>query len=278
MLLILLPLAAVLLCYSFTHSGEKSIIDYASYFISAYTLTVWCFRLPRILAFLKKVKNENKYISRWFADTELRIKATLFACVLWNFAYAVFQLCLGAYYSTFWFYSIGIYYFLLAAIRLYLVSYLTKRNSSDNIKEELVRYRACGIVFLVINCALSVIIFFMVFWGRTFHHHAIVAIAMASYTFASFTMSVINVIKYRKFNNPIYSAAKIVSFAAACVSMIMLESTMLTAFSDETMSQITQKVMLCISGGVVSAVIVGMAIYIIVNSNKKLKAIKASKG
>lgn len=82
-------------------------------------------------------------------------------------------------------------------------------------------------------------------------------------------MAIINVVKYRKYKSPVYSASKAVGLAAACVSMLTLESTMLTTFSDGTMSFAERKILLGSSGDVISAFIIGMAIYMIVQSSKK---------
>lgn len=71
-----------------------------------------------------------------------------------------------------------------------------------------------------------------------------------------------------------FSASKAISFAAACVSMLALTSTMLTTFNDGTMNAFTQKMMLGSVGLAVSGVIVVMAIYMIVQSTKKLKVFK----
>ena len=140
---------------------------------------------------------------------------------------------------------------------------------------ELVKYRACGWVFLIMNLALALIIFFMVYWNRTFRHHMITAIAMAAYTFTAFTVAIVNVVKYRKYNSPVFSASKAISLAAALVSMLTLESTMLTTFSDGTMTATEQKWMLGATGGVISVLIVATAIYMIVIGTKKLKIIKS---
>ena len=140
-------------------------------------------------------------------------------------------------------------------------------------RTELIKYRACGWVFLVMNLALALIVFFMIYWNRTFRHHMITTIAMAAYTFTSFSMAIVNVVKYKKYNSPVFSASKAISFAAACVSMLTLTSTMLTTFSDGTMDVLTQKMMLGSVGIAVSGVVVTMAIYMIVQSTKKLKKI-----
>jgi len=125
------------------------------------------------------------------------------------------------------------------------------------------------------NLALALIIFFMVYWNRTFRHHMITAIAMAAYTFTALTTAIVNVIKYRKYNSPVFSASKAISLAAALVSMLTLESTMLTTFGDGTMAATTQKWMLGATGGAISVLIVATAIYMIVVGTKKLKQLKS---
>ena len=139
------------------------------------------------------------------------------------------------------------------------------------------KYRNCGIVFLAMNMAVSLMIFFMVYWNRTFMHHEITTITMAAYTFTSFTLAIISVVKYRKYNSPVFSASKAISLAAACVSMLTLESTMLTTFNDGTLDLLGRRIMLGVSGGVISVFIVAMAIYMIVQSSKKMKVLKNAK-
>ena len=140
--------------------------------------------------------------------------------------------------------------------------------------EELKKYRACGIVLLFMNLALALIIFFMVYWNRTFRHHEITTIAMAAYTFTSLTFAIVNVVKYRKYNSPVYSATKAISLASACVSVLILESTMLTTFGNATMSLTQRRILLGSSGGVISAFIIAMAVNMIVQGTKKINYLK----
>ena len=114
----------------------------------------------------------------------------------------------------------------------------------------------------------------MVYWNRTFNHHEITTIALAAFTFTSLTLAIISNIKYRKYNSPVYSASKAISLASACVSMLTLESTMLTTFGDGTMTLTGRRILLGLSGGVISVFIIAMAIYMIVQANKKIKLLK----
>ena len=270
-MILLLPTATVMLVGSMVFVGTESTVAIISYIIAAYTLTVWCFRAPRLVKFFKNFKNENKYARRWREDAPLRVKLSLYASLSWNTLYGIFQLWLGFYHRTFWFLSLGAYYIFLAVMRFFLAHHTARYSPRERMRSELKRYRACGIVLLFMNLALALIVFFMVYWNRTFDHHMITAIAMAAYTFTALATAIVNVVKYRKYQSPVYSASKAINLAAACVSMLTLESTMLTTFGD---GEINARLMLGLTGGAVVALIVTMAICMIMRANKQLKKMK----
>ena len=273
-MILLLPLSTALLVWSMVFVGTESIVAIVSYVLAAYTLTVWCVKIPYLIKFFKAFKNQNKYALRWQKDARLRVTVSLYGSLIWNAGYALFQLWLGVYHHTFWFYSLAVYYVSLAVMRFFLVRYAQANRPGEQMRRELVRYRACGWVFLITNLALTIMIFFMVYWNRTFLHHEIITIAMAAYTFTSFTVAIVNVVKYRKYNSPVYSAAKAISFASACVSMLTLASTMMTTFGDGSMTLGMRRVFLGALGVAVSATVVAMALYMIANSSKKLKSLE----
>jgi hypothetical protein len=273
-MILLLPLATVFLIGSMVFIGTKSVIAYASYVLAAYTLAVWCFKIPCLISFFKELKTSNVYAIKWREDARLRVNVSLYGSLGWNALYGIFQLWLGFYHRTFWFCSLGAYYICLCVMRFFLVRHTTRYAPGERMQTELKKYRACGIVFLVMNLALALIIFFMIYWSRTFTHHMITAIAMAAYTFTALAAAIVNVIKYRKYNSPVFSASKAISLAAGLVSMLTLESTMLTTFGKGTMTVVAQKWMLGATGGAISVLIVATAIYMIVVGTKKLKELK----
>jgi len=272
LMILFVPAATVFLVYSMVILGTETVPAYISYVFAAYTLTVWCFRIPRLIKFCKAFKEENRYVRKWRGDTRLRVNTSLYGSFAWNTLYGIFQLWLGFYHRTFWFYSLGAYYICLAVMRFFLLLHTRKYAPGEKMKSELIKYRACGWVFLLMNLALTLIIFFMLYWNRTFVHHMITAITMAAYTFTSLTAAIVNVIKYRKYQSPVFSATKAISFASACVSMLTLTSTMLTTFNDGTMDVFAQKMMLGSVGIAVSCVILFMAIFMIVQGTRKLKS------
>lgn len=270
-MILLVPIATVLLVWSMMFLGTQSPISIASYVIAAYTLTVWCFKLPYLIRLFKTFKEENKLAKRWHEDARLRMNVSLYGTFAYNALYGVFQIWLGLRHETFWFLSLGAYYICLAVMRLVLLLHTGRYAPGERMRTELKKYRATGWVFLIMNLALALMVFFMVYWNRTFEHHMITAIAMAAYTFLSFTLAILNVIKYKKYQSPVFSAAKAISFASACVSMLTLTSTMLTTFHDGSMDAFAQKLMLGCVGTAVVAIVTYIAIYMIVHSTKKLK-------
>lgn len=268
-LVLLLVLSIPLMLYGMLVLGNEHPLTIASYVLAFYTLTIWCVRVPEIIHFVKTFKEKNRHMKRWFTDVRLRTNVTLCGNVVWNGAYAALQLGLGVYHKSAWFYSLALYYASLAIMRFFLVRYTTRHKPGEKMREEWHRYRTCGWVFLVLNMALTGMIFYMVYRNRIVEHHEITTIAMAAYTFTSLTLAILNVIKYRKYNSPTFSAAKAISLASACVSMLTLEGTMLATFGTD-MERGTQQLFLGLSGVTISAFILVMAIYLIAHGNKKI--------
>lgn len=273
-LLFLIPATAALLVYAMLTLEEDDPLRILSYALSAYALTVVCFRIPQLFRMVCGIKDNNRYIKRWTSDTRLRVKVTLTSNATWNFAYAALQLCLGVYHRSSWFCSLSAYYFSLAAMRFYLARHTYRYKAGEKMRTELKRYRACGWMLLVMNLALTVMLLLMIKQKRLVRHHEITTITMAAYTFSALSMTIINVVKYRKYNSPVFSASKVISLAAASVSMLTTEATMLTTFARPDLNPKTQIFMLVVSGCAVSALIIAMAIYMIVIGNKKLKRLE----
>lgn len=270
--LFLLPgLSAALLVYSMRALEEENPLRIASYVLAFYALSICCARAPALFRRLQRLRQENRHLARWRADARLRVNVTLVASALYNGAYAALQLALGLRHHTAWFYSLAAYYALLAAMRLHLARHTLRHSPGERPQQELRRYRACGWVFLLTNLALSAMIFSMLHAARAVRHHEITTIALAAYTFTSLTMAVINVLRYRKYNSPAFSASKAISLAAGCVSMLTLENTMLQTFHTENMTPQTARLFLRLSGGAISIFIIAMALCMIAQANRKLK-------
>ena len=275
-IILLTPIATVFLVCSLIYFNQTSILAILSYLLSFYVLMVVCFRVPKIIKFFKAIKQENKYVKRYFSDVRLRMNISLYGSLIWNVAFAVFQLWFGFNQNSLWFYSMFAYYAILAVMRFFLVKHTRTYDIKENEEKEIKNANLCGWLLLVMNLALAVIIVFIVVWNRTFYYHEIITITLAAYTFTTFAFAIINIIRYRKFESPVYSTAKAISLIAASVSMLTLETAMLTTFSTGNDSGFRQ-LMLSLTGAAVTIFAITMAVLIIVRGNKKLKTLKTSK-
>lgn len=272
-LIMLVPVAVALLVYAFTYERTHPIVVYASYFLSAYTLILLCVRTPAIVRWCKDIKRGNRYLNRYFADPRLRVKISLYTSLAVNTAYALFQLGLGLRHASIWFYSLAGYYLLLAAMRFVLLKETVKNTKEENRFMELLLYRFCGVLLVVMNLALSVIVTYIVWQNRGFQHHYITTIAMAAYTFGTLAKAIVNVVKYRKYQSPLMSASKAIGLVSAFVSVLTLETAMLSAFGGQN-DPLFRQIMTASTGTAVCLLVLIIAIYMIIRSTKEINIIK----
>jgi len=265
--------AAVLLVYSFVCLETENPVSIAAYALSFYALAIVCLRVPALIRLVLRLKRENKYVARYISDMRLRMNFSLFWAFVFNAIYAAFQLGLGLWHHSVWFYTMAVSYLLLAMMRLSLVSY-TGRHAPGEIRElEWKKYRICGVCLLVMNLSLSIMIAYFVLRIRIFRHHEITTIAMAAYSFAALAFAIRNAIRCKQYQSPAYSAAKSISLVSAIVSMLTLENAMLTTFGQKNSESLWQ-IMLGASGAGVILAVMGISLYMLVNAQKNLKMMK----
>lgn len=264
-----LPLALAMMLFGLIRYGNAAPLTIVAYVLSFYGLILVCVRIPAIICLVQHFRRENKYYLIYKNDVQLRINIALCITFCFNAVYALFQFCLGLKHHSAWFYAMAGYYLVLALMRLTLVRHTRHHAAGEDNAVEWRRYRFCGWMLLVMNLALTIFTLYFVYQIRIFRHHEITTIAMAAYTFTALTMAVINVIRFRKYGSPAYSAAKAISLASAVVSMLTLENAMLTTFGQS--SDQFRKIILSISGAAVILTVQGIALYMIINAGRKLK-------
>jgi len=268
-ILIVTPISIAFLVYSLIYLGNNSVFSYISYILSFYCLLVICLKTPKMIRFFKAVKNNNKFLNRFTSDIHFKMNLTLNLSLIINTAYAIFQLGLGFYHNSLWFYFMFAYYVLLAFMRMFLLRHTKLYKPQEQLKLELKKSKICGYILLLMNLVLSAIIIFIVYLNKTFIHHEITTITIATYTFTSLTFAIINFIKYKKYDSPVYNAAKTITLISACVSMITLTTTMLTTFGNS--DELFRQIILAFTGGIVNMFVLYLAIMMIINSTKQMK-------
>lgn len=214
----------------------------------------------------------SAFFERIKIDTAFRIKVFLCLSFIFNIAYSIFLFIVGQIYSSKWFFITSIYYGLLSVSRIfvYLQIYPQKQLIS-----KIKTMRACGCFLLSINLVFSTMMFILIYGNQYIKHHEITVITLATYTFTSLSMAIINSIKYLRKNDYLYSSAKIISLISASVSIVTLTNIMLSTFGENNL--LLRSIILPILSGFVSIFIIVCAILMIRKANLDLRKFKNEK-
>ncbi len=271
-MLILTIICTVALTTVFVKGWEESPFAYVVYVLSAYILTVVCFflveTLPGHYKALKQKFYEHPYGYKYMTDIDYKVRVSLYLALGINLLYSGFKLISGIIYSSFWWGAIAVYYILLSVIRFLLLKYMRNTKSRQDIISEYRRYRLCGFLMVLINLSLSGIVFQMVWQNKAYIYPEVIIIASATYTFYTVSVSVIDIVKYRKYESPVISASKAIRFAAALVSLLSLETSMLARYGSD---EVFRRVMTASTGTAVCIIVLGMSLYMIVHSNREIR-------
>lgn len=264
--------SAAALIYVFLYGDENSPAAYAIYLISAYAMTVFTISAVNIIRKAKRRVLENPYASVYASDRELRAVISLSVSTLMNILYAAFRITSGVIYRSVWSGAVGGYYVVLSLIRIVLMKdvkdiYINKQ-SAKQLNECWHSYRLCGILMFLLNCAMVGMVFQMICQNKSYNYPGTMIYISAMYTFYSFTMTIVNIIKFRRLNNPVLSGAKMINFAGALMSLFALQTAMFTQFggADEY-----RQLMNIITGVSVCCIVIIEAIYMIWHANREIK-------
>ena len=256
-------------------------IQIISYLFSAYALVVTITGFPHIISLVKRIKNyisehplmikfkNTKLGAKYLSDLNFRTEISLYFGLFINLLYIGMNIFSGIRYRAVWFISLAFYYILLAVMRYML---LRKGKNEHNLCNEWKRYRMCGIILLIMNQALAAIVIIIVKQNKGFNYSGLLIYAMAIYSFYSVITAIADIVKFRKHGSPVISAAKAIKFVAALVSMLSLTTAMITQFGND--DENFRKLMTGTVGGGVCTIVIIMAIFMIIRSNKNLKKIE----
>ena len=208
--------------------------------------------------FLKKLKE----------NIEFRIKLFLFISLVFNFGYAIFLFIVSQVYFSKWFFVMSTYYALLSTARIFIFFEISPKNS---LRKKILIMRACGYFLLLLNLVVSAMIFLLIYTAPYAKYHEIIVITLATYTFSALTLAVVNIVKYLKRNEYVYSCVKVINLISASVSMLTLTNTMLATFGSD--NEFLRSIILPILSGVVAIFIIICAILMIQKANNDLKVL-----
>ena len=223
------------LIYIFANHLEENILAISFYMVAFYTLVVVCARIPGIVKNVKNGLYANKYSYAYLTDKDLRMRLSMYRGLLINFCFATFKIILGFVYNSSWLFAMAGYNMILSLMRFVVIARAQKKGLTEQEERRrgLHSYEVCGWLVMVLNIAVSVIMFMVIVEKQTIEYHMIVTIGLAAFTFYCFIMAIINMVKYRERKNPVYAAVKRIDMVKAIVSIFTLQVAMLTSFGGQ---------------------------------------------
>ena len=274
LMVILVIVSAVALTVIFVKGIEKTIPAYIVYVLAFYTLgvvTVFCAMvLPKQYSTIKQKIYDNPLGNRYMTDSVFRTNISLSISFVISMLYVGINLWSWYMLKSYWFMVLAVYYVIMAVMRYLLVRYVHVQKIGTNMLGEWKRTRVCAYILLLINLSLSGAVLMILYQHRGYDYPGMMIYVMALYTFYALTMSIVDIVKYRKMGSPILSTAKIVSLSAALVSMLNLETAMFAQFGGD-MAPETQQIFIILTGAGISITVVTLSVILIVKATKEIR-------
>lgn len=225
---------------------------------AVYAFVICAKRIKRALTgWLKKFRFTNRLISD-FGFRTLFFSAISF---LLNAAFALFEGILAIVGHSVWYGALAGYYLVLSVLRFVVVLFGAKTPKDDVCRRANI-YEACGAALFVLTLALSVAVVQMVLFDKAFAYAGLMIYAAAAYAFIKIALAVRNLVKAKKYDDFAVQSLRNINFAAALVSMLGLQTALISAFSEGG----GMRFMNAVSGGIVCFAIAGMGVYMIIRS------------
>lgn len=278
-MVLLTILSAGLLALVFLKGWEQSVIAYIVYVLSFYTLSVdslFCaLVLPKQYRQIRQKIYDNPLGNRYMTDKVFRTKVSLFSSLAVNLLYVGINLLSWYLYKSWWFVCLAVYYAILSVMRFLLARYVRLHQIGADRYGELRRSLICSYIMLLLNLFLSGAVLMVVYQNRGYQYHGVMIYVMAMYTFYITTSAIINLVKYRKLGSPVVSTTKVISLAAALVSMLNLETAMFAEFGAD-MAKADQQLMIMLTGAGIAATVIALAVLMIRRCTKEMKKMRCS--
>lgn len=209
---------------------------------------------------------------KFLSDIVFRTKVLLLFGLAVNLLYAAVQLVYGIVCRSIWSGALAVYYVLLAVMRFLLLK-PEKKHEDKSAVSELQKYRLCGIILLFMTPIFASILILIVHKNSGAVYSGFMIYLMAIYAFCYIVIAVVNLVKYRKYGNPMLSAAKAVNLTVALISILSLETAFLTRFAGAE-NAFFRQVMMGTSCGAVCVFVLTMAIVMVVQGTNQLKLLQ----
>ena len=199
-------------------------------------------------------------------DAEARAVASIRRSFAVTAVFAAYKGAMGWYLRSVWLGSMAAYYLVLGLMRFLLL-----RQVRSDVLRGWRQFRLCGVLLLVLTAVLGGMSTIALLEGEAIRYPGHLIYGAAAFTFYQLAMSVVNIQRYRKLKNPVYTASKLLALAAGLVSLFFLQMSLLAAFGS---GEVWERAMNMATGAAVFLLVLGMAVYMMKKGAQNLRAVK----
>lgn len=277
LMLLLFVVTAIALPLVFLKELSGTPAAYVVYVVAFYAvsvISVFCIRvLPEQYRHIRGKIDAYPIAHRYMTDAAFKTHVSLYTSLVINLLYVGVNVLSWFFYRSMWFVVLAGYYVILSIMRFLLVRYVRVHQLGKNCLGELQRARLCACILLLLNFVLTGAVMMILYQNKGFVYHGMMIYVMASYTFYITTHAIIDLIKYRKYRSPVMTTSKIIALSAALVSMLALETAMLSQFGGD-MEPTSKWLLIALTGAGVSVIVIVLSGWMIVKTAQEIKEIE----
>ena len=198
-----------------------------------------------------------------YRDQSTWSRYTLNLSLAANIAFALLELAEGMFFGSIWLIAIGVYYAVLGVMRFSLLRSIRTADAQGEKKA----YFRTAILLNVLTVTMMGIFAQLIIDDQSFHYSGVLIYAMALWAFIKIILAVKNLIQRRKEDEPVLAAARCLSFAAALMSILALQTAMINQFGKREIG--FAHIMNGIVGAVITALLITLSAMMLVKASKK---------
>lgn len=287
MLIALIILSATILGLVFLAGWEESVFGPLLYAIPFYTLVLTCTfifdvlhpRIHDIKEWFLAIPIVDRICSvplvqRYRIDILFKSQVRLYFSMGINIGYILLNVLAFYIYDSYWFLIIATYYLILLGMCIILFRFDKRIGFGINKLDDLRITKLCATILLMLTVILLIAVEMVIYTDAGYKYEGIIIYFMATYTFFTSGLAVINLIRFSKYGNFVVTIIRMVVVAAALVSILALETAMLFQFGAD-LSDTKRELIVVFSGIGFSTVIVGMALRVIALTSDEIRELEA---
>lgn len=192
---------------------------------------------------MKEKLSKNKFLNMLITDYSKRTTIFTLSGTIINIVFTIFFIVEAYIYKSPWLGAFGLYYLILSFQKVFILIFgsLIKKKY----KEEVIKYEKSaaklylfnGFFLLILNTTIIFIVLIITYKQPVNIKDTITAIAIATYTFYKFGLSIYNIVKAKKKQDYVILTIRSIAIIDALISMLSLTITLISTFGeiDESM-------------------------------------------